>query len=81
MTVFVGTVRRAYLKKRSKRSMGTVTLLIAATGVLFGLASSQDERDLQAMSAEFTPALRKSIVSTWTGADMQMATMSPEGGR
>jgi len=79
--VFVSTVRRAYLKKRSKKQMAVATLLLSTAAGLFGFASSQDERDQQAMSAEFTPALRKSVVSTWAGADIQMTTASPEGGR
>lgn len=81
MEVFVGAARRAYLEKRSKREMAVATFLVAAVIGALGLTSAQDEKDRQAMSAEFTPALRKSVVSSWAGVDIVAQLTAPERGR
>lgn len=80
MTVFTNRVRTAYVRKRSKRSMAIVTLSIMAMAGMFSFAAIQDEKDQQAMAAEFSPALRKSVVSSWAGVEISAASPC-NGGR
>jgi hypothetical protein len=81
MTVFSNRIRTAYVRKRSKRSMAAATLLLMLVSGLFSFAASQDEKDLQSVASDFSPVLRKQVVSTWASTDIVPGSVRLERGR
>ena len=70
MQVYTNRIGLAYRQSRLMRTHVSVRkaglLLLAVILLVFGIAGKQDERDAQSMAQEFSPALRKSVVSSWT---------------
>jgi len=82
--IFTNRVGLAYQQSRSMsssaraRKVGAILLIVVVAAC--GIAGGLDEQDRQSMASEFSPMLRKRVVSTWTASSIESPVVS-EGGQ